>query len=79
MSTHALERWSLACDLLELSRGELADEERREKREWAFVGMEKVIECGLLADVVDKGLARDFVVCLEDVMDLNDGVVVVAH
>jgi hypothetical protein len=69
----------LANELVQLHWRQLAHEDRGEECERAFVALQEVVDTGLTTDTINKRLAADLVVRLQDIVDVLDDEVLVAR
>lgn len=66
-------------NLLQLLHRHLADEGGVEELQWRVWANDKPVAAALAHDIVDYALASNFVVGLEDVMEVLDSMILVAH
>jgi hypothetical protein len=57
----------------------LAHKHRREESKGTLLAMKKGVKCRLLEKIVDKRLTAYFVVQLQDIMDVLNDILLVAH
>jgi hypothetical protein len=74
-----LETRLLADELVQLHWRQLAHEDRGEECERALVALQEVVDTGLTTDTINKRLAADLVVRLQDIVDVLHDEVLVAH
>lgn len=79
LDASSLEPRLLSDELIQFHRRQLAYEDGGEERERALGTREKVMDSSLATDTVDKSLAADLVVRLQDVVDVLHDEALIAH